>query len=307
MPGWWDDGNYKNVTSVVFDESFADARPTSTYYWFSFMKSLTSVSGLKYLNTSEVTNMSNMFYQCENLASLDLRYFNTGRVRKFDNMFAQCELLDGIDVSGFVTTSAVSMEGMFYACHSLKALDLIGFTTRDVTNMHSLFAGCKLLTSLDLGSFNTANVNNMASMFYNCEALETVKVGAGWSTAEVLDSKNMFYNCTSLVGGAGTSYDAEHLDAEYAHIDGGAANPGYLTAVEGLMQGDVNDDGKADIADVVALSNAILAGSTDLKYDINDDLSERQGHHRPRKHHRREIKQNQTKQKTNQKGLPQFL
>ena len=271
MPGWWDDGNYKDVTSVVFDESFADARPTSTYYWFSFMKSLTSVSGLKYLNTSEVTNMSNMFYQCENLASLDLRYFNTGQVRKFDYMFSQCELLDGIDVSGFVTTSAVSMEGMFYACHSLKALDLIGFTTRDVTNMQSLFAGCKLLTSLDLGSFNTANVKNMASIFYNCEALETVKVGAGWSTAKVSSSDDMFYNCTSLVGGAGTAYDAEHLDAEYAHIDGGAANPGYLTAAEGLMQGDVNDDGKADIADVVALSNAIQAGSTDLKYDINDD------------------------------------
>ena len=39
----------------------------------------------------------------------------------------------------------------------------------------------------------------------------------------------------------------------------------------GNAQGDVNGDGKIDIADVVALSIAILTGSTDLKYDINND------------------------------------
>lgn len=40
----------------------------------------------------------------------------------------------------------------------------------------------------------------------------------------------MFTGCTSLVGGAGTAYDADHIDHTYAHIDGGAANPGYFTS-----------------------------------------------------------------------------
>ena len=35
--------------------------------------------------------------------------------------------------------------------------------------------------------------------------------------------------------------------------------------------GDVNGDDKTDIADVVALTKAIIAGTTDLKYDINGD------------------------------------
>jgi hypothetical protein len=42
----------------------------------------------------------------------------------------------------------------------------------------------------------------------------------------------MFLNCDKLVGGAGTVYSAANAnDKTYAHIDGGAENPGYLTLV----------------------------------------------------------------------------
>ena len=40
----------------------------------------------------------------------------------------------------------------------------------------------------------------------------------------------MFRGCTNLVGGAGTTYDDNFVDATYAHIDGGTSNPGYFTA-----------------------------------------------------------------------------
>ena len=52
--GWETDGTNANVTKVVFDPSFADARPTTTYGWFYEMKSLQSITGMEYLNTSEV-------------------------------------------------------------------------------------------------------------------------------------------------------------------------------------------------------------------------------------------------------------
>ena len=59
-PGWYTDGTNANVTKVVFNSSFADARPTTTYFWFYRMENLQSITGLSYLNTSEVTNMSYM-------------------------------------------------------------------------------------------------------------------------------------------------------------------------------------------------------------------------------------------------------
>ena len=70
----------------------------------------------------------------------------------------------------------------------------------------------------------------------------------------------MFSGCTSLVGGQGTTYDADHIDAEYAHIDGGPSNPGYLTAA-GLI-GDVTGDNVVNIADVTALIDCLLSGTT---------------------------------------------
>ena len=165
------------MTKVVFDPSFAGARPTSTYGWFYEMENLQSITGIEYLNTSEVTNMGHMFNSCIRLTSLDLSNFNTSKV----------------------------------------------------THMNQMFQFCYELTSLDLSSFNTAKVTDMHFMLDYCTNLRTIYVGNGWSTAAVTNSTNMFRNCTSLVGGQGTTYDVNHVDATYAHIDGGTSNPGYFT------------------------------------------------------------------------------
>ena len=72
----------------------------------------------------------------------------------------------------------------------------------------------------------------------------------------------MFKDCTSLVGGQGTTYDADHVDAEYAHIDGGTSNPGYFTDKNASLRGDVNGDGNVNISDVTALINYLLSHNT---------------------------------------------
>jgi len=95
-----------------------------------------------------------------------------------------------------------------------------------VTNMGQMFDGCSALTSIDLSSFNAANVSDLHRMFYNCSSLTTIYCNDAWSCDK---STNMFDGCTALVGGKGTKYDANHVDAAYAHIDGGTANPGYFT------------------------------------------------------------------------------
>ena len=207
---WDTDGTNANVTKVVFDPSFAGARPTTTYDWFYGMQNLESITGMSYLNTSEVTNMAHMFNSCSKLTSIDLSGFNTSKV----------------------------------------------------TDMRLMFYNCTGLTSLDLSSFNTSNVTNMFSMFGGCSSLRTIYVGSGWSTAAVSTSTNMFYNCTSLVGGQGTTWNSSNpKDKAYAHIDGGPSNPGYFTAKNAGLRGDVNNDQKVDINDVTALINYVLTGN----------------------------------------------
>ena len=70
----------------------------------------------------------------------------------------------------------------------------------------------------------------------------------------------MFNDCTSLVGGQGTAYDASHMGADYAHIDGGPSDPGYFTANNASLRGDVNGDGSVNINDVAALIDYLLSG-----------------------------------------------
>ena len=202
-PEWYNYGTYAAVERVVFDPSFAQARPTTTAYWFYEMENLTSITGLNYLNTSEVTNMLAMFWDCKNLTSLDVSSFNTSNV--------------------------TDMSAMFENCGKLTSLDLSSFNTANVTDMRFMFTECENLTSLDLSSFNTANVTNMKSMFMNCDELKTITVGSTWSTEAVTISTDMFANCFKIVGGAGTTYSSSYTDVSYAHIDGGPSNPGYLT------------------------------------------------------------------------------
>ena len=227
------DGTNANVTKVVFAPSFADARPVSTSEWFKGMTKLQSITGMKdYLNTSEVTNMTYMFYECMLLKSLDLSNFDTSKV--------------------------LDMCWMFYYCDGLESVDLRSFNTANVTNMWYMFSSCTSLTRLDLSSFNTAKVWAMQNMFSHCSNLSTIYVGPEWSTVAVTNSGNMFTSCTSLVGGMGTTYDADHVDAAYAHIDGGPSNPGNFSAV---LRGDVDCDGSVTISDVTALIDYLLSGN----------------------------------------------
>jgi len=223
-PDWYTDGTNLNVTQVVFDPSFAGARPTSTIYWFFALFNLQSITGLEYLNTSEVTDMAWMFFYCSNLTSLDFSHFNTSKVNSMYNMLGYCQSL----------------------------------------------------TSLDLSSFNTSQVISMSSMFDHCANLQTIYVGDGWNTAAVTISQDMFKDCTSLVGGQGTTYDANHIDKTYAHIDGGTSNPGYFSEKGGaFLRGDVNGDGSVNISDVTALIDLLLGDGTinNPAADCNNDTN----------------------------------
>ena len=66
-------------------------------------------------------------------------------------------------------------------------------------------------------------------MFRDCAELTTIFAGDEWTMAAVTWGPGMFSNCYKIVGGKGTTYDADHIDETYAHIDGGTSNPGYFT------------------------------------------------------------------------------
>ena len=115
-PGWYDKLNVNTIEKVIFDASFANARPTSCYKWFDGCKNLTTIDGIEYLNTENVTNMSGMFRDCSALTTLN--------------------------VSNFDTKNVTSMSEMFYGCYALTTLDVSHFDTKNVTDMSAMFSKC---------------------------------------------------------------------------------------------------------------------------------------------------------------------
>ncbi len=235
-PVWLEAGRI--IERVVFDESFANCTTiTSTISWFHGFSNLTTIIGLDNLNTSNVTSFANMFKGCSSLTSLDLSGFNTSKATDMEQMFEYCSSLTNLDLSNFNTENVTKMDDMFNRCSSMVSLDLSSFNTANVSDMGYMFAHCTSLKTLDLSSFNTANVINMEGMFHEDLSLTTIYVGEGWSTEKVTledfdeAEGSMFRECIALVGGAGTTYDENHVDYTYAHVDGGASNPGYLTYI----------------------------------------------------------------------------
>ena len=218
---WYDER--ESITSVVFDASFAGCTTlTSTAWWFNQLNNLTTITGINYLKTDNVTSMRSMFHRCSSLTSLDLSSFNTENVTVMQDMFSSCTALTSLDLSSFNTENVTDMQEMFLSCSALTALDLSSFNTANVTKMGAMFEQCEALTSLnvssfntinvtdmnemfrdtalpslDLSNFNTTNVTDMGQMFDGCSALTSLDL-SGFNTANVSDIHRMFYDCSAL-------------------------------------------------------------------------------------------------------------
>ena len=185
------------IVHIVFDKSFSTYTPTSLYGFFRDLTKLETITGLEYLNTEKVTDMSYMFSNCSSLTSLDVTHFNTANVTNMWYMFSSCSALLSLNVTNFNTANVTNMRNMFSSCSSLTSLDVSHFNTANVTNMSYMFSNCVALTSLDVTNFDTANVTDMTRMFMGCSSLTSLDV-TNFNTANVTDMSYMFANCAAL-------------------------------------------------------------------------------------------------------------
>ncbi len=185
------------IDHVVIHESFADARPVTIASWFKECREIVSISGLRYLNTSEVTNMDAVFSGCVSLRDIDLSNFDTSKTISMEGMFYNCRSLKSLDLSKFNTYNVTSMKEMFDGCSSLISLDLKNFLTYNVTNMNRMFDGCEQLTNLNVSKFVTQRVKDMGFMFYGCKSLKNLNV-TSFNTSNVKSMYSMFSFCQSL-------------------------------------------------------------------------------------------------------------
>ena len=238
------------IVHIVFDKSFSTFTPTSLYSFFGNLRKLETITGLEYLNTEKVTDMSRMFEFCSRLTSLDITNFNTANVTDMSYMFQSCTKLTSLDVTNFNTAKVKNMIRMFSNCQALTSLNVTNFNTEKIPDMSYMFNHCRQLTSLDVTNFNTVNVTNMSYMFATCSALTTIYVSDKFVTDKVTKGSYMFDNCRKLKGFS--SSKTGHTCANY--------KTGYFTKLVGKN----GDEKIGATGETLATDNLVLEDDKDF-------------------------------------------
>ena len=157
-------------------------------------------------DTSNIKNMSNMFYNCNNLTTLDVSNFDTSKVTDMGWMFYSCKSLTTLDVSNFDMHNVTTIDSMFSDCNSIESLDMTNWNTANVTNIghalwerSGLFNKCRKLTEIKgIENLNISKVSNLGATFRGCNNLKELNIG-GWDTSMVETTSQMFNGCSSLL------------------------------------------------------------------------------------------------------------
>ena len=111
---------------------------------FTFFTSIITESvveaSFKGSNTSNVINMSEMFWECRGLTSLDLSGWDTSKVTTMNQMFKNCVKLETLDLSGWDTSKVTNMISMFHSCSKLKKIIMKGCSKATIENIRTQLA-----------------------------------------------------------------------------------------------------------------------------------------------------------------------
>lgn len=183
-------------------------------YMFHDLSNVESID-LSGWDTSEITDMANMFSDCSSLTSLIFPSsgLDTSSVTQTVSMFNNCTSLPSLDLSNWDVSNLVYMSGMFSGCTSLTSIDLSGWVTSNVVEMSSVFSDCTSLASINLSGWDISNTTTMTSMFYKCTSLTSDGLSdiSNWNTSNVSDTRWMFEDCSSLVSLDLSNWDTSNI------------------------------------------------------------------------------------------------
>ena len=200
--GWYEqnENGYYDVTIAGEGEIVANRNSSYLFANIGYGIKDTSVevtiTGLEYLDTGLVTNMSSMFNRCK-ASSLNLSKFNTSKVANIYGMFLNCSKLETLDLSSFDTSNVTTFAQIFEGCSNLRRINLESFNTENVTRMNQMFYACSKLEEINLSNFNTSKVNQMGGLFSGCSSLKTLDL-SNFDTSKVTIMNDMFNGCSSL-------------------------------------------------------------------------------------------------------------
>ncbi|KRK63638.1 hypothetical protein FC72_GL001241 [Companilactobacillus tucceti DSM 20183] len=169
----------------------------------SSVDGVADIKGLEDFDTSNVTDMSNMFSGV-NFDPVGLQKWDTSKVKSMNGMFSSSKISGKLDLSNFVGDSLTSMNQMFSFADKLTEIDLSNLNTpvladNDEKNpaIWSAFNGCSELQKVDLNKFDGKKISNYTNVFKDCSKLTTI-IWPNLSTDSATSFNGMFDGDASL-------------------------------------------------------------------------------------------------------------
>lgn len=110
------------------------------------------------------------YYDNRNDLVARLKYSDTANGKNFSNMFYFCSSLTTIPQLD--TSNGTNFGAMFNGCSALTSI--LQLSTSNGTNFNGMFSGCTALTTISLLNMSSMSDTSYINMFYNCTALENV-------------------------------------------------------------------------------------------------------------------------------------
>lgn len=203
------------VTGAIIDGKVNAGKDLS--YLLFRSPSLATITGFQNVDTSKVTDFSNMFCGTSIADFSSISNWDVSASQDFYGMFASNSKVQSIDLSHWELsqTQSIDMKHMFAADTALTSIDLSAWNMSMVTNINGMFAGNDLntmaLKSVDLHGWNLKNVTDMGTMFNFDNSLTSVNM-SGWQTASNLSDISFMFRGTSSL----SSLDLSSIDLQGA-------------------------------------------------------------------------------------------
>ena len=246
---------------------------------------LTSIEGIENLNTSEVTDMSDMFHNCSRLTSLNLSSFNTSKVTHMIAMFRYCPGLKSLDLTNEWGTLCLPFDVKYsrndsYKLYSLTEATANALTFTEYEDANEIKAGTpmaikRISETADNKVTITKNRGFIKTSLNNPTTESAWRLVGTYRTADVPDegyviSQNAFWNVKGLKD-EGQNIKRVRVNGYRAYImpPTTASDVPVGTAAR-MLSIEVPDDNTTAIDDSNAIDdiNAVFGGEATY-YDTN--------------------------------------
>ena len=171
---------------------------------------------LRYLDTSDCTNMSWMFNGCSKIETINMSGFDTSNVTDVSFMFYNCQKITSLpDIANWNTSNFTTINQVFFGCKNIEYINVSNWDTSNITDFLGAFQGCDKLISVDLSNWNTSKATTLSSLFDGCKQLSSIGNISVWDTSKVTGMSSTFRFCKELVSLDLSNWDVSKVTSFY--------------------------------------------------------------------------------------------